>query len=104
MPPFIGKTTEPFSKAFKPGKYRFKFANMPGYRDTVIPFEVSPDGKQELKVVLKEQKGSVIFKVSPSDAKVTVGGLPYSGGRMALKPKKYKFSVSKEGYQKEAGV
>ena len=53
-PPFIGKTSKPFSKPFRPGKYRFKFANVSGYKDKVMPFQVKANRKNDVYAVLEK--------------------------------------------------
>ena len=99
MPPFIGKTTEPFSRAFKPGKYRFKFAHVPGYDEKVVPFEVRHDGEKRLYVQLKKLIGYICVECTPADANITVRGRSYNGGKMALSPGKYEIIASKSGYK-----
>ena len=95
---WIGRTSEPFKKKFKAGKYQFKFANLQGYREKVLPFEVKDDEKNVVHAVLEREQGSVVVNANPSDALVTVNGLPYRGAPITLPPGKYTVSVSKSGY------
>ena len=98
-PPFLDRTDRPFTKSFKPGKYRFKFAHVSGFREKIIPFEVKADGPKQLEVELEKQQGFLRLTVSPSSATVTVDGNLYRGGAMPLSPGPHSITASKRGYK-----
>ena len=64
-PVLVGKTIAPFTKTFKPGKYRFKFANLSGYREMEVPFEVRVGGSQKVHANLQKEQGFIKPKRLP---------------------------------------
>ena len=93
--------TTPLDAAVASGEKHLLRISKPGYEELSREVSLSPGERKEFSLALTPRKGTVHFKVEPSDALLLINGKPQGTvpGRLELLAVEHGIEIQKEGYE-----